>query len=726
MAITFGELKLEVTQAEIVFSTLDSIDLKSIFPENSTPFSNLEQAKENLAFQLFLAYRDGVCVEPHEGIAAAYLALYFSLKLPSSSADDALWGLSWWTTFRLADIRNNRFSGLLPFSPIHDKSMLSSNFPIFQFSYGLEVMTGIGKLVYHSFRPETNKDLANPEYIRKSWFKRLRERFSWERYKKIRNNNDFQSLMSNAIVWFLVNGLSLLFGLALGWLGAPAVMVLVIPSLIQIVGFTYDIYHDYKYPAEQRKAYQESLEVLNNLEKTINVNDTDYVKPTIQALKKKMQVNIDDTSKKIRRMFIIAVGICIGMAIFYFLPLLSGYVALHLPVAGATLLLSYDKTKALAAIVEEIFKTLGSSIALLFGFIYGGLIGRLWRQPGKIKSGQKFIKSNFLELVLSTALVYFKFAAFIPLMGSFIVGAPIVFLFTFIAVKSSVLILKKVEQYLKLSKPTLFRKERKKLASVLSKLMLTHSENNLIYNLKNLSKKERALLQKASGLDDSEWIRHLVNWTLPVPQREASLCYSDFDALYTKLSKQYGVSPVSHRSLPDNVKEIKEEKDEKTKEIDSTSTALFDTNLKTIVRKPSGGSHRRIQSLGDLPSQVPCRVQRSRESSSSSYILSTTIRLPSPSPLAQEFSISSLSSLFSLSSIRTASDISMHSRTSSPSTAGSDISQGAMDIDEGELLIPATAPQPLPSSLARPQPKQPLDFSLLETAASSSNTFISH
>jgi len=532
----FGDL--DVAEAEIVFPLLDSIK-KEDLPADADPKVNtyLEQDKQQIALQLFIAYRDGLGVVANEQIAEVYLALYLLCPKPEESFfDNILFWFSWFTTLRLGILRSDRELALLPFSSQHDHSIQFNK--ALQLSYFLEIIVGIGKLFYYSFRPKTKEDdrLGTP------WYKR----FDWARYNKIKNSSQFTNFMSNAVVWFVANGLSLICVAWLTSLGASDLAILVFPSLIQLTGFGYDIWHDYEYAAEERDKHEKSYLLVTRCQ------NEDEPKVTLNNILKNKALNkVNASSEKISRVVKIAVGIFIGMALLYFLPLLSPYIASYLPLLGATnFLLSYDTGKKLVDIVTEILKTLGSTIVVAAGFLYGGLCGRLWRLESWTKSASwlwNFFKSNVLELVAASLLLYFGIIAAIPLVGAAIVGlgVPVAFALTFIAVRGIVSICNQVWQCLwPPAVPALSQEELTNLGKVLSKVDDIFLSNTISVKMlqKSLSADERLLLKKASGLNDSEWLKHIRNWSLSSEKREISLCYESFSFLCDQLRNKFNLS----------------------------------------------------------------------------------------------------------------------------------------------------------------------------------------
>lgn len=603
----FGDLAVE--NAEIVFPLLNSIKPVDLADTDSHVTDYLEQDKQLMALQLFIAYRDGVGVVANEQIAEVYLAQYLLCPKPSeSSFDNVLFWFSWFTTLRLGVLRGDRELALLPFSSQHDHPIQFNK--ALQLSYLLEIIVGMAKLFYYSFRPETKEDYNAGI----PWYTRLKERFSWERYDKIRNSSQFTNFMSNAIVWFIINGLSLACIAWLSCLGASALVILIIPSLIQLTGFAYDIYHDYEYAAEERANHKKSHLLVES-----NIQEDDDTKITLKnILKNKALNNFSASSEKVSRVVKIAIGIFIGMALLYFLPLLSPYIAAHLPLLGtANFLLSYDAGKNLVDIVTEIIKTLGSTIVVAAGFVYGGLCGRLWRLASWTASASwlwDFLTSNSLNLLAAGLLLHFGITAAIPLIGATIVGlgTPIAFLLTLIAIKGIINIGKQIWQCLQPPPPpSLSSQECTKLNEILFKFS-DIPDSNLAKTLREtFSNEERLLLKKASGLNDDEWLKHIRNWSLPDKKREISLSYKSLKDLRTELVNKFNLS--------------------KERKNDMKVTIFLPLPTVGRLKEKSSGDEMKINTLRLLLLSSP-RPIRSTTASMQSTLSRLSSSAPTPSP----------------------------------------------------------------------------------------------
>jgi hypothetical protein len=539
-----------VNQYQTLFSTLTSIENKDLLENPGKPISEttLTKAKQTLALALFLAYRDGNGVQVDEQKADFYLAHYFCMEPPESLFDNALLYLNWFTTWRLGIIaRSNRQLCLFPDFPIHNTedstkigSMFPDSFSFLQLSYSLEIIVYLVKIFYYSFRPETQKEAQayqNKPVISRWYFKlkAAKARFEYSRFHQSIDDNKFTDCISNALVWLLANGIGLYLG---GGLGC---------SIVQILGFCFDIFHDYYFTKKELDTDKESLKILENIEEEgwdkNNLADLKYLSL------KKMQDKIKKSSEKATRAVRIAVIIFIGMAIIYFFPL-SSYL-LHHPflMMVASWLFSPDKDKSVTYKVAELLQFIGSILVMLGGFFYGGLCGRLWRLPNWKKSGLWLLgslKSNVPQLVVAGVLAYYIVA---PAILSFPIviascgagagiGATLVLVNTvivtsillFAAIKCLIIAAKKIKECLQSPPTALTVNNYPELAKLLKTLLSSADIKNVINTLGSLEKEEREILQKASGFNDSEWLRHVRNWSIKDPlQREASLIYPSFE-----------------------------------------------------------------------------------------------------------------------------------------------------------------------------------------------------
>lgn len=199
-----------------------------------------------------------------------YLALRLNISFPDSYFTIVLKWFSWFTTVRLFFIRVGRVHNV--FQHIYSFSCYGYT-TILQFSYALELIPCIAQLF-------NNPDMAG--------------------------DNEWQSTFTNALVWLMVNICSVATGYA--W--------------INLIGFAFDIWHDWYYTNNEIKALQTLLEKLPV------ADDED---PTAKNIRAK----IEELQYKQWRVTIVAIGIFIGMAIFYLNPIAPGWV----PILGAFLVI---------------------------------------------------------------------------------------------------------------------------------------------------------------------------------------------------------------------------------------------------------------------------------------------------------------------------------------------------------------------------------------------------
>ncbi len=564
-----------VKEAEILFSTLKSIekkDLPAATEAGEEPISEttLREEKQALALTLFLEYRDGENVEVvDEQKAEFYLAHYFCMEPPESLFDNALFWLSWFTTFRLGImVRGSRQLCLSPDFPIHNKannntniaSMFPASLSFLQLSYSLEIIVCLWKLFYYSFRPETQEDAQTYQgepWLRK-WYLKLKAtkaRFKWNRFNEIKNDDQFRDCMSNALVWLVANGVGLCFLQA----GLPLLYF-----AIQIAGFISDIGHDYFFARKEHAKNEESLKILK---------DKNWEEPNLKKLKylslKKMEEKVNASSAKITRVLVIAVLICIGMAIIYFCPLLVSANPVAYPCLTSWLFSSEISQNLIKKAIIETFQFIGSLFVMLGGFFYGGLCGRLWRLPDWKKLGLRLLgslKSNVPQLAVAGILAYYIVAPAIlssPIViASWSAGIGAIALVSvntvivtsillFAAIKCLIMAGKKITEWLPSRSASLSVKDCLKLTEILKDLTSNVSGEDIIRILGNLKKEEMKTLQTASGLNDSEWLRHVRNWSVENDLgRETSLVYNSFDQLLANLDRVARNGVVSQALSP--------------------------------------------------------------------------------------------------------------------------------------------------------------------------------
>ena len=204
------------------------LDLEKIFgvlEEIKCPDDDQKKAIENLAFQLFIAYRDGNppdCV-PDEDRADFYLAKILTTASPENITEHSLFWLSWITTLRL---NMWRFDCEYELSFPENKSLLPDNFNALQLSFLPELLICFYKLFSKSFRPKIGKD-------KDKWFY---ERFERKRLSQVFWDRKFLGVLSNAFVWCLMNFICY-FCFPQG---------AVISCCLTVAGLLFDIAHDWR------------------------------------------------------------------------------------------------------------------------------------------------------------------------------------------------------------------------------------------------------------------------------------------------------------------------------------------------------------------------------------------------------------------------------------------------------------------------------------------------
>jgi len=324
--------------------------------------------KENVWKLLHDCYLNGTnATPPDEEKAVFYLALRLHISLADDDAAIALKWFSWFTTWRLFLLRDGREHNV--FQRIYSVSCYGYT-NILQFSYGLELIPCIAQLC--------NK----PSII---------------------FEDEWQSTVTNALVWVIINGCSVATGYA--W--------------INLIGFAFDIWHDWYYTNNEIKALQA---LLTNLIQ----NGEDSSSKTANSITAK----IKELQYKQVRVTLVAIGIFIGMAIFYLNPIAPGWV----PIFGATLVIlfgavignlgnrlcqwdkflinlfsdsSFKKVgyDALTAILDSIKKLFKELIKPLSPTLYNSL-GNIMEEPGTALAC--IIFAALPSLALAYACIYFS------------------------------------------------------------------------------------------------------------------------------------------------------------------------------------------------------------------------------------------------------------------------------------------------------------------------------
>lgn len=234
------------------------------------PFLTGEKKREQLK-SLHNLYRKGTEHTPaDEEKALFYLALRLQISLPDDYTTITLKWFSWFTTWRLFLIRDAREHNV--FQHIYSVSCFGYT-NILQFSYGLELIPCLFQLY------------NNPA---------------------IASDNEWQSTVTNALAWLIINGCSYATGYA--W--------------INLIGFAFDIGHDWYYTKNE-------IESLNTLLRESSDIDN-HTKIAIDARIKELQY-------KQMRVTLVAIGIFIGMVIFYLNPIAPAWV----PIVGASLVILF-------------------------------------------------------------------------------------------------------------------------------------------------------------------------------------------------------------------------------------------------------------------------------------------------------------------------------------------------------------------------------------------------
>ncbi len=514
-----------------------SITNKDILEELEIVFSFIPDApdvaeeKQKLALVLFIAYRDGVddSVARNEVKADYYLgAAYF---LPQTTSDSVVTFFSWFTTVRLGLLRTRRqYNTLVPALPadrlfVSDNGFLPSYFQIFSLSYFLEFVYCIGKVFYDGFRPETKEDKRERVSLWKRWdTKRFKQGLT----------KDFWSTLTNAIIWMIVNIVPYIPGLG----GSVSVTAYV----FNVVGFFLDLPHDVYF------AYCE-LTTCQAVTKIRGKPSCSYLSENIiSKAEKAANEKIASAREKVARQAIIAIGIFIGMCVFY-CPLLLPAIGVKLTGVAIT----FGKLDFLRKILsgftgvdfaKKVLEGIGSIIVMLFGFCYGGLGGRLWRTD---KTYLAAFAINLLLFIGLPILIPSLGAAMLSL-GSATLGMfaiiPLTFLATcFVTVK----IINAIKNPVTTQTPPPISTEPSFAIPLSSTSALLKRINTLeeykvnggkapapsrkekvidINAWKIYSKEEMGQLQKASGLNDKDWLRNLRNVSLAPQQRETKLSKS--------------------------------------------------------------------------------------------------------------------------------------------------------------------------------------------------------
>jgi hypothetical protein len=314
---------LSIQQKELLLPFLEN--LKNIAEEDE---------KQAILLELYTAYRDGysdretgqICIQPDEEKANYYLGKAIKQPLPENLMRNALFWFSWFTTIRLGAVRVNRehiqlHPGASP--------LLSDGFSYLQFSYIPETLVCIALIISKMFKPATAAPLA--------WHDRLDSK----RCTQVIADKDFQNTLSNALVWGVFNIISAAYSL---------------PSLC-IFAFAFDIWHDYFYAKKELDAYEDLKNSLGEIAANIN----------------NLENKINILKVKLVRVTVVAVGIFIGMALFYISSMVVGLSALGV---------------------------VGASIAILFGFIIGNCGNRFFKWDDKLVAlRQTWIEGKKLDVI---------------------------------------------------------------------------------------------------------------------------------------------------------------------------------------------------------------------------------------------------------------------------------------------------------------------------------------
>jgi hypothetical protein len=520
--------KEHIERDEIIFSLLADINVDTLPEKDRSLFLERRQA---LAYQLFIAYRDGKnSLAADELKADYYLASILFVTPQQTLIDNVLFWFTWLTTARLGLVRFSREYSLL----INGAGILTDNFAVLSLSYIVEFFACVCKLIDQSFRPETSED-GKYNVLHRLW-----RRFEWRRFKQAFWSREFLSALTNAAVWAVVNVICYCY--------FPLTPVCFTVAILNLLGFGFDIWHDKKFAEQELQEYkkiQDDNETQKLLGEYYLLGNSELIANKNSLLTKK----ISGANEKLGRLYLIALGIFVGMLVLY-LPVLVPALISVAPAAkflSGLLVISLGKW--------EITRIIGSTAVMCFGFIYGGLLGRLYRvfKPNDksftesvvsgfkkfTKSVAEFLKNNVEEVTLSSTVVVLGQFTTVPLISAGIisVGVPAVAVATFLAVKGIFSVVKNLWEPLEVPPPRLTTKECSSLTSILVRLQ-PQSENTV-----SLTSQELIVIQKASQLSESEWLRHTRNWSLKDQTKKEAILYSSFDDLFNMLQQKYKEKP---------------------------------------------------------------------------------------------------------------------------------------------------------------------------------------
>jgi len=448
-----GEQKRELNKQEIkclekILEALETIDF---------PSQDQRKQMEDLAFALFIAYRDGGDDwAPDEDRADFYLAKILIIAPPENITEHSLFWLSWITTLRL---NTWRFDCEYELSFPKNKSLLPDNFNALQLSFLPELLVCFYKLFSKSFRPKIGED-------KDKWFY---QRFERKRLSQVFWDMKFLGVLSNAFVWCLMNFICY-FCFPQG---------AVISCCLTIAGLLFDIAHDWILANREWKEYKD-------LEKE-NIVENYGVKEIISA-------KVEELNFKRKYAAVVAVGIFLGMTLLYF-PILIPAIPAWYGVSITMVLGNLDK-----------IKYVGSTILVISSVGLSCCYGRL-RELATQKTReqiQDFLKNNSMETGFTAFLVIpaFYFASLFPasiVASAFTLGIPAVMVLTFAVVKAISYLWNKKSPLLYPDTipepPALNLEENPKNLS---------TTQQIIEYLKSLSGEQRSMIQCRSGLSFRE------------------------------------------------------------------------------------------------------------------------------------------------------------------------------------------------------------------------------
>ncbi|MCE3237880.1 MAG: hypothetical protein K0R24_861 [Gammaproteobacteria bacterium] len=586
----------KIEDLEKIFGLLEDIK-KNPQEYNGVLLTNAQEKQmETLAYALFIAYRDGQEAgatshgwTPDKEKANFYLAKILITASPENIIDNTLFWFTWLTTVRLAFMRvfDREYTSSLSFLPQtffnRFPSMVASNFNLFQFSYGPELLFCLIKLISESFRPKTEED-------KDKWFY---ERFESKRFSQIFFSRKFFGAFSNAFVWLVVN-------IVTYHVYTP------LACAINLGGFTFDVFHD-GYLAHQEKKEYRKLQENHALCEEYGLQDQLNNKIKALAFKRNYAIGV-------------AIGILFGMLIFYapvLMPALPGWLSASTAWYGAVIAVGLRHLPFL--------KWLGASVVMCsavgLSFIWGRL--NTFLTKNFYKELWDFLKKYKAESIITAGLVVGTFALkiFFPasiFAGVLTFGIPAVTALTFLAVKaisyvwhqrqekqSNSSILEEWEKHtlmdaLKKSQYKVLLEEkpgenRNNIANTCN--MLRVFQSLLLADGKDEEKKvRRDLILHASQLSSEELNKHLRNWGrenteilkyktpqeffkqleitafLPVQNYSSREITMLFDRLYHSLAEQKDNIETLINNLYPSFLEMKEEYEKKLKERNQKET----------------------------------------------------------------------------------------------------------------------------------------------------------